>query len=406
VRVALVAEGTRGDVFPMLALATRVRGAGHSVLLCAPPDFAGDAELRELPFRAVGRSVRDYLERNAHALSGRSLRMVREVHRYSRESLLAQAHALPDALAGADLVVAGGVAFAAASVAELLGIPYRYVAYCPVVLPSSVHPPVTVSRQTFSPRVNRLLWRALVPLYDVSLGPPLNRARAALGLRPVRRLIHHVLGERPLLAADAALAPAPDDTHVPVGQIPALHPHRPEPLPEKLEHFLASGPAPVFVGFGSMTDADARATTELVLGAVADLGCRAIVGSGWAGLGDVPLPPGVTVVGTVDHASLFARVAAVVHHGGAGTTTTAARAGAPQLLVPHVLDQFWWAHRVERLGLGPRALPRRRLTRARLRAALAPLLETDVFAERAGDLGARLRRDLALAPDPADVLLR
>jgi UDP:flavonoid glycosyltransferase YjiC (YdhE family) len=71
-----------------------------------------------------------------------------------------------------------------------------------------------------------------------------------------------------------------------------------------------------------------------------------------------------------------------------------------------VLDQFWWAHRVERLGLGPRALPRRRLTRARLRAALAPLLETDVFAERAGDLGARLRRDLALAPDPADVLLR
>jgi vancomycin aglycone glucosyltransferase len=45
-------------------------------------------------------------------------------------------------------------------------------------------------------------------------------------------------------------------------------------------------------------------------------------------------------------------VAAVVHHGGAGTTTTAARAGAPQVVVPHIADQPYWAARVADLGIG------------------------------------------------------
>jgi vancomycin aglycone glucosyltransferase len=331
--------------------------------------------------------------------------MVREINRYSKESLGAQLAALPDALRGADLVVAAGVAVLAASAAESLRIPYRYVAYCPAVLPSASHPPFTVAKQTLPPRANRALWRLLMPAYDWMLGSSLDRARAALGLAPVRGLLRHFIGERPILAADAALAPAPDDAPVAVDQIPALHPHEPEPLPEKVEQFLESGPAPVFIGFGSMTDADARATTEIVLGAVADLGVRAVIGSGWAGLGGVALPAEVAVVGAVSHAALFPRMAAVVHHGGAGTTTTAARAGAPQLLVPHVLDQFFWAHRVERLGLGPRALPRRRLSRERLRDALAPLLETDLFAERARDLGERLCRELLRAPDPVEVLL-
>jgi vancomycin aglycone glucosyltransferase len=55
-------------------------------------------------------------------------------------------------------------------------------------------------------------------------------------------------------------------------------------------------------------------------------------------------------------------VAAAVHHGGAGTTTAAAVAGIPQVLLPHILDQYYWAHRVKVLGLGPAALPVERAT--------------------------------------------
>ena len=62
-------------------------------------------------------------------------------------------------------------------------------------------------------------------------------------------------------------------------------------------------------------------------------------------------------VDAVPHHIVLPRVAVAVHHGGAGTTTAAARAGVPQVILPHILDQFYWAHRISELDLGPRGLP-------------------------------------------------
>ncbi|WP_246291586.1 nucleotide disphospho-sugar-binding domain-containing protein [Lentzea indica] len=50
--------------------------------------------------------------------------------------------------------------------------------------------------------------------------------------------------------------------------------------------------------------------------------------------------------------ALFRRVAAIVHHGGAGTTTTAAAAGTPQIVLPHMYDQYYWGNQIERLNVG------------------------------------------------------
>ena len=126
-----------------------------------------------------------------------------------------------------------------------------------------------------------------------------------------------------------------------------------------------------------------------------------LISQGWAGLGDGPLPEGVFVTGPVSHAQLFPRLAAIVHHGGAGTTTTAARAGVPQIVVPHVLDQFYWARRVALLGLGPPAIPRKQLSGQRLLQALGMTLENETMSERAREIGARLRssHDPDLGPE-------
>jgi len=85
------------------------------------------------------------------------------------------------------------------------------------------------------------------------------------GLAPARDALDFVLGARPLLAADAELAPAPEVPPVPVEQIPCLHPFAGPDLPEKLEDFLRSGPRPVYLGFGSMTDPNAARTTTAVI---------------------------------------------------------------------------------------------------------------------------------------------
>jgi vancomycin aglycone glucosyltransferase len=81
-------------------------------------------------------------------------------------------------------------------------------------------------------------------------------------------------------------------------------------------------------------------------------GRRVIVSRGWAELALVDDRDDCFIVGEVNQQSLFPRVAAVVHHGGAGTTTAAARAGSPQVVVPQIVDQPYWASRVRALGLG------------------------------------------------------
>ncbi len=390
-KIALAAEGTRGDIHPLLDAGERFRRRGHEVVLCAPPDFRAEVEERGLSFRPVGLEVRAFLETNSRIAKEGGLTALRIAYTWARDSLARQFDALPDAVQGCDRLIAGGVQMAAHSVAQALGIPYRYVAYCPALLRSAEFPPFIFTSQRMPRWLNRMLWSAFRKSNDLVLLGPLNRARAALSLPPVSDSFSHVLGDRPFVAAEAELAPIPRDVGHPVEQIGCLHRTDGPPLPEKLQSFLDAGPAPLFIGFGSMPDDDPDATTRTVLRAVERLGCRALLSEGWAGLGDGPLPEGVMRVGSVSHVHLFPRVAGVVHHGGAGTTTMAARCGVPQLVVPHLADQFYWGTRVSERGLGPPPLARTRVTRDALEPALAELLHNELLRERAEELGERLR---------------
>jgi vancomycin aglycone glucosyltransferase len=108
----------------------------------------------------------------------------------------------------------------------------------------------------------------------------------------------------------------------------------------------------VYVSFGSMPMRLAEEVARAVVGAVRATGRRILLGTGWADLTLIDEQEDCLAVGEVNQQALFRRVAAVVHHGGAGTTTTTARAGAPQVVVPQVADQLYWATQVADLGIG------------------------------------------------------
>jgi vancomycin aglycone glucosyltransferase len=389
----------------MLALARGLARRGHEVVVCGPPDFETDAAAFGVAYRPVGISARGYLEARAAGLHGGALAFLREGQSYMREQLERSFRGLAAAIERADFVLAAGVPLAASSIAELRGARFRMVLYCPSLLRSRHQTPFAVPRGELPAWANRGAWRFVEAFVSATLGRALDRERAKLGLAPARDLYGLFVGARPALAAEALLAPAPQDLAGELVPLGCLHPFEPGPLDPKLEDFLAAGEPPVYVGFGSMTDPDPAAATRIVLAAIERAGVRAVLSRGWAGLGGAALPAHVHEIGPTSHAALFPRMAAVVHHGGAGTTTTAARAGVPQLLVPHVADQFHWAHRVQRLGLGPPALPRRRLDAERLAEALRSLRDNDLLLERCAGLGARLRADLATRPDPADRVL-
>ena len=83
----------------------------------------------------------------------------------------------------------------------------------------------------------------------------------------------------------------------------------------------------------------------------------------------------------------------MIHHGGAGTTATAARSGVPQIIVPHLLDQYYWGHRTHLVGVAPPPLPRSKLTAARLAELISASTDNELLTERARELAERLRSD-------------
>ena len=221
---------------------------------------------------------------------------------------------------------------------------------------------------------NRVLWERDAERVNALYGEALNSHRAAIGLPPVDNVRDHVLTGRPWLAADPALWPAQDLIDLDVVQTGAWILPDDRPLPQELEAFLDAGQPPVYVGFGSMAAHAPKDIARVAIQASRALGRRVLISRGWAGLARIDDRDDCFVVGEVNQQALFPRVAAVVHHGGAGTTTTAARAGAPQVIVPQIADQPRWAARVAELGIGTAhdGTPTLDSLSAALRAALTP----------------------------------
>jgi UDP:flavonoid glycosyltransferase YjiC (YdhE family) len=90
-------------------------------------------------------------------------------------------------------------------------------------------------------------------------------------------------------------------------------------------------------------------------------------------------------------------MAAVVHHGGAGTTAAGLRAGLPSVIVPFAWDQPFWGRRVWELGVGPRPIPRKRLSVERLADAITAAVSDKEMRRRAQVLGERIRQEDGVA---------
>jgi vancomycin aglycone glucosyltransferase len=320
-RVLLSTYGSRGDVEPLVPLAVQLQALGAEVRMCVPPDeeFTELLAREGVPAVPFDRPWRCW-ERPPTA---------EERQQRVADFIAAQYATVAEAAAGSDVLVATAMSqFVGPSVAEELGIPYRFVLFCPDVL-------------------DGLDGRG----FDELFGRPINSHRAAVGLPPVDDVGTFMFTARPFLAADPTLGPWRGPQRFDVRQTGAWILPDERQLPAELLAFLDAGEPPVYLGFGSMrnvgTDA-ARAAVE----AIRAQGRRVLIGRGWAGLARVDDLDDCLVIGEVNQQALFERVAAVVHHGGAGTTTTAARAGAPQLVVPQGGDQIYWARRVAALGIG------------------------------------------------------
>jgi len=393
-RALLSTIGSRGDVQPLVALATELRALGQEVRMCAPPDFREWIESLGIAVTPIGPEVRQTATSRPSPSQAAAPPSPEQRRQVGDATVATQFETITAAASGCDIVVAAtALQVAARSVAEKIGVPYVFVAYSPNVLPSTHHAPSPLpplpGQTATATSDNRVLWARDSERFNDLFAAPLNAHRASLGLAPVSDVRSHMLGDVPWLAADLVLAPWPDPADHSVLQTGAWILADERPLPRELETFLANSEPPVFFGFGSMRTPDDL--SQVMMNAARAHGRRAVVSRGWAELTPADNAPDCLSVGEVNFQALFTRVAAVVHHGGAGTTTIAALAGAPQVVVPQIYDQHYWAQRIHDLGIGFAHAPGAPAV-ASLTAALEYALKPDVAA-RARSIAAAMRRD-------------
>ncbi len=383
-KVLISSIGSRGDVQPILALALELRARGHNVSLCVAPNFKDWIESFGLSCVPMGPDLKRLARASAPSKPVKS--STAHLRELAAQTVRRQFQVLAEAARGCHLIVgAGALQITTRSIAEAFKIPYVFAAYCPVTLPSPYHPPPKMGShysQSLPAAINRLLWRTDERSWNVMFRATLNEKRARLGLAPIASVRRYIFTDRPWLAADPAIAPGSPAAGTQIVQTGAWILPDQTSLPDHLESFLAGGEPPVYFGFGSMRAAEH--TGRLLIEAARALGLRSIISQGWANLSPRVAGTDCISIGDVNHEKLFPRVAAVTHHGGAGTTTAAVRAGRTQVVVPHLYDQYYWARRVQKLGVGVAGPTRERMTVAALTSALRRCLRPEMAARAQG----------------------
>jgi sterol 3beta-glucosyltransferase len=388
-RILIVTAGSRGDVAPFTGLGQALQQAGHHVALAAHDRFADLVRGCGLEYRALPGDPVELVRARTAAPSPEAAKSVFAAFLDELgEGVIAAAAAGTDIL-----LTAFGPAPLSRLAAEAMRIPSVGVYLAPGVPTREFPPPGWPAAGQPSPVDNLAAGREVLARTGSLYADVLRTLRARLDLPAATAQAPSPPDDWPICHGfSPAVVPRPADWPAAVRVTgywwPARRPGW-QP-PDQLVDFLAAGPPPVFIGFGSMTPNHER-LHEVVAAAVTRAGVRAVVQSGWADLG--PTGDDILVVGDLPHDWLFPRTAAVVHHAGAGTTGAGLRAGVPAVPVPVLVDQPFWADRLHRLGVAPDPLPLHELTADTLADALRSCLDRPGYRDRATELAHRIRAD-------------
>jgi sterol 3beta-glucosyltransferase len=394
-RILFSADGSGGDLLPMVLMAREFRLAGYDVCVCGSSEFAKMAQDFDVPFEPYPHNYSEiYLENQKTGY----VHNIRENIRHQERLFQGEFDVLSKIAPEYDVLINFLAEIFVPSVAEAFGLPNIKLYTFPVVECGTYGPPSGLPFVTENEFVNRLQWKGAIfaAKHLFSYNTTVDRLRAKLGLPPSTNLLatnsrcdHMMIG-----LYEELLPPGEGWRNFDYTYIGPVLPRTQPRLSDPLEAFLAAGDEPIYIGFGSMRHAESDRLTRILVQAVEDAGVRAIIAQSTSQIGsglqdsdrihvlkEYPIP----------HHVLFPRLRAAVHHGSWITTHLAAQAGIPQLVLPQASDQYLWGDRVMKAGLGPKWVDMNRLDARKLAQAISQLTERADFAENARAFGERVR---------------
>lgn len=411
-RFGIHAVGSEGDIRPLIALGGGLRRAGHEVTVAAHPSTAFDYEglCRRLDLTyAPPPFVPEFDHQRLSATDGTTWANELSNQFWKTRGHEDMVHEVAMSLCRThDVVISHYLSYPTKAAALLTGANHVAVQLTHEHTPTKHRPPLA-HMPNFGIRLNELAWEQLRELHDWSGRQMIDGFWARHGLPRFHRMTDLYFSDRlNLLAVSPTLCETqPDwgDRHVVTGvlEIAAEEP----PLDAALDEFIAAGPPPVFMGFGStqhiypgsemgrnvalLTEAAVASGHRAVIQVPDQIGPRYVVNS------VLPDHPNLFLVSRVPYGRMFARSAAAVHHGGAGTLHLAMRSGCPSLVVAFTGHHYHLAFEAHRAGVALRPVWRHEVTPALLASHIRQLVDERAWRQRALAIAPVVRQEDGVA---------
>jgi sterol 3beta-glucosyltransferase len=409
----LLSIGTRGDMEPFLAIGDILLKAGHEAVCVMPAQFQELAEGAGFPFEPLDRRFLELIDGSAgRAIMGQqgsTLNRVVQLAKLAKQSLAIQKDIVKEQRSAVVRHQPDRILYHPKCVfarAWGIGNPGKAIGISPI--PNWLHPvheyPHIAFNTDFGRRGNLLTYSvvnyltALISARYVKAfsadfpGDQLNRKSVSRYMREEERVLYLVsptLFPRPDYWPDRAKVPGyferpkTGDWSPPAG------------LPEFLARFKDEHIT--FITFGSMVNAAPQATTKAIIEVLRNHQIPAIINTSSGGLlHQEDVPSHIHFVNNIPYEWIFPQVHSVVHHGGSGTTHTAVKHGCASLIIPHIIDQFFWNKRLAALGAGPLGIKIKRLDESSFEPLVLDLRANIVYKERAIELGRQMNGEASV----------
>jgi sterol 3beta-glucosyltransferase len=351
-RILLITAGSRGDFEPFYAFAQKAHDLGHEVYLSVTEEFQPRLANADFNVLKLPGSIQYFVKKNGVSIIKNSFDFLPNVRPFIVKLLNTAAEQIleikPDVVLYHPTVLTAPIA--ARSVGALSGL----VEIIPILTPTKEFASAGLWTSNLG-FLNKLTYKGVVLAEKLFFLETFKLSRK-LKVKSKKHDFSFSLTSPSLLARPKDW---PTNTHL----VGPWHEKDNESLDQNVIDFVKRKPT-VYAGFGSMKKGNPeKIATEIINGCKA-LNMQVIISAGWGGLSVGPQfrnDPEVLFLDSVSHSNLFPLVKVVLHHGGIGTTHAALRAGTPSVIVPFIVDQPWWAHKLYKQKLGPKSLPLRKL---------------------------------------------
>ncbi|HLP96351.1 MAG TPA: glycosyltransferase [Saprospiraceae bacterium] len=359
-KIALISFGSRGDLEPVAALGNALAERGHEVRVIANKDILDLGLNVAFDIRAIPLNVKQLLhEEGDRLLQAKSaVKSLKILSGIILNNLQVLSFEVFQQARDCDLILINERYYVLAQNFEEAGARVIQLCFQPKGATSDF--PYLYFRPWYFRFLSNKLTHKLLDrmLLGKFLTPVNHMRRTDLRLPPLR--LQEVLEKKwatPLLqgfSPSLFRRPADWPDHLVVcGNWSFPNPAE-QSLPNELLDFLQGEEKTLCVGFGSMLY-DVSKMRLLLENLAQKCRIKIVWLQNWTEQHRQSGPKSseqLFVLNNCPHELLFTRVDAVWHHGGAGTVNTAARCGTPQLVSWFMLDQQFWAKRVQETGIG------------------------------------------------------